>query len=404
MAKNKKKAENVRSPRWAAFVLTFASKIYLRLLYKVRVNRKALKEQKRGCFLIYNHYSNKDHYLTSLAVNYRRVNYVISGHFFFNKILSIALPLARAIKKEQFKPDLLAIRKMRKVIEQNGIVAIAPAGQISVDGTPIYISPAIVKLIRMCKADVLALKIQGSHLCFPKWRLGKRKCQIDMSFIKVITAEDLEKYTDDEIYQAVVDSIAVDEYADQKQLMRKVKGKDRINGLENLLIKCPACGAMFTHKVEKGIMSCSHCHNQVTMDEYGLLHGVSEKDVCFENEALWYEYQKGELTKEMSNPEFSYSAKVRMSNNLKNEKALEYVSDGVITLTKDRFYYESDGYIKEFNYDLLIQLPFSISPDNRVYFEVPDGEGTFSFRPIEERKEVIRFVQYIDIINSQREK
>ncbi len=404
MPKNKKKIKNVRAPRWTAFLLTFASKIYLKSFYKVKVNRKVLKEQKRGCFLIYNHYSNKDHYLTSLAVNYRRVNYVISGHFFFNKILSIALPLAKAIKKEQFKPDLLAIRKMRKVIEQNGIVAIAPAGQVSVDGTPIYISPAIVKLIKMCKADVLALRIQGSHLCFPKWRLGKRKCQITMSFDKVITAEDLEKYTDNEIYQAVVNSIAVDEYADQKQLMRKVKGKDRINGLENLLIKCPACGTMFSHKVEKGIMSCSHCHNQVIMDEYGLLHGVKKKDVCFENEALWYKYQKDELSKEMSNPQFSYSAKVRMSNNLKNEKVLEYVSDGVITLTKERFYYESDNYIKEFNYDLLIQLPFSISPNNRVYFEVPDSEGTFSFCPIEERQEVIRFVQYIDIINSQREK
>ena len=81
---------------------------------------------------------------------------------------------------------------------------------------------------------------------------------------------------------------------------------------------------------------------------------------------------------------------------------LEYISDGVITLTTNRFYYETEGYIKEFNYDLLIQLPFSISPTNRIYFEVPDSEGTFSFCPIEERKEVIRFVQYIDIINSKR--
>jgi hypothetical protein len=91
-----------------------------------------------------------------------------------------------------------------------------------------------------------------------------------------------------------------------------------------------------------------------------------------------------------------------MSNNLKNEKELEYVSDGIITLTSNRFYYESDNYVKEFNYDLLVQLPFSTSPIDRVYFEVPDSEGTFSFKPIEERKEVIRFVQYIDIINSKR--
>ena len=402
MAKNKKKIEKVRAPRWVGFVLTFVSKIYLGLFYKYKVDRKVLKEQKRGCFLIYNHYSNKDHYLMSAAVNYRRVNYVLSGHFFFNKLLAFVLNLAKAIKKEQFKPDLLAIRKMRKVIEQNGIVAIAPAGQVSVDGTPIYISPVIVKLIRMCKADILALKIQGSHLCFPKWRLGKRKCPINMTFIKVIAAEDIEIYTDEEIYQAVVKAIGVDEYADQIEMKRIVKGRNKINGLENLLIKCPACGTMYSHSVKKGVMTCSKCHNQVTMDKYGFLQAVSEKDVSYENEAAWYDYQKQEFEKEMADPNFSYSAKVRMSNNLKNEKELEYVNEGVITLTKNRFYYESDNYVKEFNYDLLIQLPFSISPENRVYFEVPDSEGTFSFYPIEERKEVIRFVQYIDIINSQR--
>ncbi|MBQ8293145.1 MAG: 1-acyl-sn-glycerol-3-phosphate acyltransferase [Bacilli bacterium] len=404
MAKNKKKKENVRAPRYMAFLLTFVSKIYLGLFYKVKIDRKALKEQKRGCFLIYNHYSNKDHYLSSAAVNYRRVNYVISGHFFFNKILAVGLPLARAIKKEQFKPDLMAIRKMRKVIEQNGIVAIAPAGQVSIDGAPIFISKAIVKLIRMCKADVLALRMQGSHLCFPKWRLGKRKCDMNLTFEKVLVAEELENYTDDEIYEKVVKSIGVNEYLDQLEMKRKIKGKNIISGLENVLIKCPKCGSYYTHIASKNTMSCTACGNTVIMDEYGFLKPKTNDDVCFEDETKWYDYQKAELEKELNNSEFSYSAKVRMSNNLAKEKVMEHVSDGVITLTNDRFYYESENYVKEFNYNMLIQLPFSISPDNRVYFEVPDSEGTFSFCPIDERKEVIRFVQYIDIINSKREK
>lgn len=402
MAKNKKK-EKIKEPRWAAFLFTFISKIYLALFYKVKINREVLKKQKRGCILIYNHYSNKDHYFMAAAINYRRINFVLSGHFFFNKVFAFILKLARSIKKEQFKPDLVAIRKIRKVIDQNGIVAIAPAGQVSIDGTPIYVSKAIVKLIRMCKADVIALQMRGTHLCLPKWRLGKRHCPINLEFVDVLKKEDIEKYSDADIYNAVVESIAINEYTDQKKMMRKIIGKNIMSGLENLLIKCPACGSMYSHVVNKNEMSCTKCGNSVVMDEYGLLHGASQKDVCFENEALWYKYQKNEFAKEMANPNFSYSCKVRMSNNLKNEKKLEYVSDGTITLTNERFYYESDEYLKEFNYDMLIQLPFSISPDNRIYFEVPDSEGTFSFCPIEERKEVIRFVQYIDIIHSKRE-
>lgn len=404
MTKKNKKNERVRAPRWVAFLLTLVSKIYLGLFYKVKVDRKVLKNQKRGCFLIYNHYSNKDHYLISTATNYRRVNFVISGHFFFNKFLAIALPLAKAIKKEQFKPDLMAIRKMRKVIEQNGIVAIAPAGQVSIDGAPIFISPAIVKLIRMCKSDVLALKMQGSHLCFPKWRLGKRKCKMNLTFVKVLKAENLEKYSDEEIYRLIVESIGVNEYTDQLTMKRKITGKNIMSGLENALIKCPKCSNYYTHQVERNMMKCTSCGNSVVMDEYGFLHPKGQEDVCFADETKWYDYQRAELEKELNNPDFIYSTKVKMSNNLVNEKSLDYVSDGVITLTNNRFYYQSENYVKEFNYNMLIQLPFSISPDNRVYFEVPDSEGTFSFCPIEERKEVIRFVQYIDIINSKREK
>lgn len=404
MTKNNKKKERVKEPILAAFLFSLISKIYLALFYKVKINREVLKKQKRGCILIYNHYSNKDHYFMAAAMHYRKVNFVLSGHFFFNKVFAFILNFARAIKKEQFKPDLVAIRKIRKVIDQNGIVAIAPAGQVSIDGTPIYISKAIVKLIRMCKADVIALQMRGTHLCLPKWRLGKRHCPINLEFVNVLKKEDLENYSDDEIYNAVVEAIAINEYDDQKTLMRKITGKNIMAGLENLLIKCPKCGKMYSHVVDNRTMSCTACGNSVVMDDFGLLHGKTSDDVCFENEALWYKYQKEEFAKELADPNFSYSCKVKMSNNLKNEKNLEYVSEGVLTLTNNRFYYESEDYLKEFNYELLIQLPFSISPEDRVYIEVPDSEGTFSFLPTEQRKDVIRFVQYVDVINSKKDK
>ncbi len=402
MAKDKKKKENVKEPGLAAFLFTFVSKIYLALFYKVKIKRDVLKKQKRGCILIYNHYSNKDHYFMAAAMNYRKVNFVLSGHFFFNKVFAFILNFARAIKKDQFKPDLVAIRKIRKVLDQNGIVAIAPAGQVSVTGTPIYISKVIVKLIRMCKADVIALQMRGTHLCLPKWRLAKRHCRINLDFVNVLKKEDIDVLTDDEIYEAVVKSISIDEYQDQLTMKRKITGSNIMAGLENLLLKCPKCGAMYSHEVVGRTMSCSKCGNSVEMDEYGFLQPKTSDDVCFDDEAKWYDYQKRELAKELEDPSFSYSCKVKMSNNLKNEKNLEYVNDGVITLTNSRFYYESGDYLKEFNYDLLVQLPFSIRPLDNVYFEVPDSEGTFSFLPIEERKEVIRFVQYIDIINSKR--
>lgn len=406
MSKVKKNKEKVRSSLFIMIIFSVVSKIYLSLFYKVKFDRKALKEQKRGCILIYTHYSDKDHYLVSAATNCRRINYVLSGRFFFNKFLTKVLNLAKSIKKDQFKPDLLAIRKIKKVLDQNGIIAIAPAGQISVNGAPIYISPAIVKLIRMCKSDVLALKMQGGHLSFPKWRLTKRKCQMNVTFSKVLNYEDIDSFTDDEIYNKVVESISVHEYEDQLTMKRIIKGKNIISGLENELIKCPKCGEYYTNVTENNMMKCTNCGNTVVMDKYGLLNPLTEKDVCFKNEVDWYEYQKQELKKELEDPNFKFSAKVKMTCNLAKADKMEYVGDGVLTLTKDRFYYEGkclgEDYLKEFNYNQLVQLPFSIAPLDKQYVEVPDSEGAFSFTPIEQKKVIIRFVQYIDIINENR--
>ena len=97
---------------------------------------------------------------------------------------------------------------------------------------------------------------------------------------------------------------------------------------------------------------------------------------------------------------------LKMTSNLAKVDKKEYVGDGVLTLTKDRFYYEGkflgEDYLKEFNYNQLVQLPFSIAPLNKQYVEVPDSEAVFSFTPIEQPKVITRFVQYIDIINENR--
>ena len=166
----KKKKERVLMPWWINIILTIAGKIMLFFKAGIKYNRKALKNHKEGFLLVYNHYSNQDHFFIKASLNFRRVSYVIASCFLFSKPLGTFLRMSKAISKEQFKPDLTAIRKIKKALDQKGIVAIAPTGQVSIDGKPSYMSPAIVKLVKMAKADVVALRTRGVHLTFPKWR------------------------------------------------------------------------------------------------------------------------------------------------------------------------------------------------------------------------------------------
>ena len=297
--KKKKKKERVLMPWWINILLTLAGKVFLFFKTGFKCNRKALKNHQNGFILVYNHYSNQDHFVIKAALNFRRVSYVIASCFLYSQPLGTCLKLCRAISKEQFKPDLVAIRKMKKVIDQKGIVAIAPTGQTTVDGNPSYMPSSIVKLVRLAKADVVALRTRGIYLAFPKWRMSKRRCKANAEFITICKKEDLPNLTDEEILRRIEETLYVSEYTDQLTLKRKIKCKTPTAGLENIFIRCPKCGKRHSYKTYKNMCECMECGNTVVMDQYGLLHQNSETDVTFKTVGEWYTWQKAKLGEEI---------------------------------------------------------------------------------------------------------
>ncbi len=404
MGKTKKTIrKKERSPRWANIILSFFAKLYLFLFCRVKYNRKAIRKQKEGFILVFNHYSNLDAFLIPAATNYRRINFVITGYFFFNPVIARLLDLDKAIKKDQFKPDMVAIRRIKKVLDENGVVAIAPTGQVSLTGKLSYVSDAIVKLVRLGKKDVIALRMQGSHLHKPKWGIAKRNCPMNLTFSRVIEQADIEKMSDEEIYDAIISSININEYADQQTLKRYIRGKNLTSGLENILITCPKCYEKYHIESEKHELYCTKCGNRVVMDRYGFMKPKTKSDVAIATEIEWYEWQENEIKKRYLNDNFYFESAVRLLRNARNERSLDDAGTGKLILTGDKLYYDGTCYgesiHKEFRYDKLIQLPFGVAPVDNAHFEIPDEEGVFMFKPVEERRIVIEWVQLVDVIN-----
>lgn len=403
--KNKKnKKQRIRPPFWATIAFCLISKFILFFKGRVKFNRKKLKPYKKDFILIYNHYSNYDHYLVSAGMNFRSPNFVLTNYYYYNKFLAKVLDLYRAIKKDQFKPDTLSIRKMKRAVEKKAIIAIAPTGQVSIDGTIGYLSEAVVKLIRLCGVDVIAQRSHGAHICWPKWRLASRKSKVYVDYEVVLTKDEIKELSDEEIYQRVRNSIAIDDYAEQEVKMNKIKSKSLTAGLENVFIRCPKCGAKYSYEANKHELVCNHCHNHIIMNKYGFLEGATSDDVTFKNEAEWIIWQKEVLKKEYFNtPNYKLSTKVNVKNNPHHERLLEDVGSGVINLTKDRLYYEGTNLGEdctiEFNYQTLVQLPFKL----QHHFEVPSDKTTFMYLPIDNQKVIFEWVQLIDIIRENRE-
>ena len=172
MKKNTNKIGKVKPNPLAWFIYVTGSKIYMSKRNKVIIDRTVFKNRnkKEGCIVLYNHSSNKDHFVTTLSFGFTRVAYVTTSHFYYSKKLSFVLKLARAIPKEQFKSDVSTIKKIKRALNKKVPVAIAPTGQITVHGDALYFDPSIVKLLKMCKVDVYAIRMHGNYYAYPKWR------------------------------------------------------------------------------------------------------------------------------------------------------------------------------------------------------------------------------------------
>ena len=139
------------------------------------------------------------------------------------------------------------------------------------------------------------------------------------------------------------------------------------------------------------------------MDEYGFLRPVGDDCIMFENEAEWYKYQKELPKKEIKENKLHIEGDFLLKRNINDEWTLEDVGTGKLVLTNNSFYYDGtilDKHVlKKFNLEQLIQIPFDVA----VRLTVPDDEGTFQFRPLNNPKQIMEYVQAIDAMRELRQ-
>ena len=399
-----KKQKSEKPNRIASIVLFLASKVYLFFLgIKVKYNRTVLKEHKDGFILISNHYSSADQFLIGASVKARKINFVVSSHFFNNKKTSWALKLIKAIKKEQFINDITAIRKMKRVIDEDGIVYLAPTGQVSLMGANNFVPKGIVKLVRLCKGSVVAMRSTGGHLCLPKWGTSKRRYPVNVEFIDVINKEEIKLLSDDEIYNRIVNAIEVNEYLEQEKVMIPIKGKALVEGLEGALYICPKCGKKYHMESSGNELTCNLCGNKVIMNKYGFLEGKTLEDRFFKYPYEWYLFQKKLIREEIKNNNVYVEFNVSMNLHNHEKHNMEEVGTGKLVLTNTEFYYEGtkhgEAYRKDFALEHLSQTPFS--PHRHI--EVPTQDEFFQFVPVDKNVKPIFWSSVIEVMNDIKE-
>lgn len=253
--------------------------------YHVKVDRFE-GQGNRQYLVLFNHTTAYDQFFVGLAfkgpVYYMATEDIFSMGWVSSLIRYLVAPIP--IRKQT--TDIAAIRSCVKVAKEGGTIALAPEGNRSFSGRTEYINPSIVSLIRMLKLPVALLRIEGGYGTQPRWAGNIRKGKMKAYVSQVIDPETWQELSNDELYNRIVEGLAVRENC----LSGEFSSKAPAEFLDRAIYTCPDCGLSIFHS-QGDILRCTKCGKETRYLPTKELQGVNW-DCPFRFVADWYDYQQ----------------------------------------------------------------------------------------------------------------
>ena len=357
----------------------FCAGIASRVVFRRKFVRNELKGKKGPAVLIANHSAMLD-FLNAFGVTKTPMNFVVSNSFYSTlpKAVRKMIDKVEAIPKQQFQTSISDMHKMKGVIDTGGILVIYPAGLMCEDGRSTPIPAATYRFLQWLGVDVYVLRSYGSYFCMPKWAKKRRPGRTLLDVYKLIDKETLLKTPPNEFKALAEEAIAFDAYRDQEKLLIKYKKNHIVEGLENVLYKCPNCKSEFTISAKNDIISCSACGYTERCDKHGFLHIRGDVGEEIRYVSSWSEMIYRELHESIKGDELtSLSASVSV-HKLNHEKhAFLPLAEATVTVGLEELTLIGD--------ELEIRLPSASFPSlpfkPGVYLEIQDGDDIYRCYP-----------------------
>lgn len=267
-----------------------------------------------------------------VPLDIKKVPFIVAQHNLFTKqpLKFILEEIAHAIPKSKGASDLRTARELIGAVKRGYPVCIFPEGNTTFNGETNYIEPSTMKLIRKLGVDVVTCKIQGGYLSKPRWATSKRKNRkIKMTYKVVVSKEDVSSMSIDEINDIVVKELYNNDYEYQREVMVKHPGKNKAEGLENVLYICSECESIGTLETHQDEITCSSCKKTGVVNDYGFIEGLR-----FDNTVDWDNWQR-QFNFKLSSIELTSPMKIYEVNDLNLSR--EYLGEGKIVCIDRQF-------------------------------------------------------------------
>lgn len=397
MSKKKKPQKIGKPAAWLYHPAFFFISLYYRLRYRVHIYNSELKNMPNGgCVVLATHTSNKDHFLTAMALYPRRVTFVMSEHFFANKLLRPILKIMNAIPKKMFCPDTRSVLSMIRAIREGNTLLLFPEGRLTCNGVSCPITPGTAELIHNLGVPVYTITAEGAGKTFPKWAKKPRIGRIDVHLSKLFDGPELKEMLLDDIDRKITDAISHIAWESLPDV--KFRSKAPAEGLDGILWKCPECGAEHTLICKKDTVICSKCSLKAEVDAHGQIKGAP----CgIKTVADWFEHNANTL--DLSAPLTSDCTVGVTDGDPKKDGVMRRdVGSGKMTLSADGFTFDGEINGEETHIALLGKdcpgaLPISVGDHFDVYYG-----GKLHFFTPSNPLDTVKFVAFKDKLNEYK--
>lgn len=300
--------------------------------HKTKIERIGLEGLKPPYVLLGNHNAFFDMSVSAAVTKPYVANYIVAIDGYLGR--EWLLRWVGCICKRKFTFDMTMVKHLKTVIKNKGIVAIYPEARYSLCGTQAPLPESLGKLCKMLNVPVVSVICHGHHINHPFWNTrherGVKPTEATAKLL--ISQEDVEGLSAEDINKRISDEFVYDDFAWQKEKKIKVDCKDRAVGLEKILYQCPHCNKEYEMSSDGIQLKCNACEKRWTMTEYGEL-SANEGETEFSHIPDWYEWERENVKKEVIDGTYSSGILPVTVESLPNAK--KYIKLGKGTMVHD---------------------------------------------------------------------
>ena len=302
-----------------------------------KITKIGMEQVKPPYLLLCNHNAFYDFTVATVAVFPHQPFYVVAIDGFIG--LEWLMRRVGCIGKRKFTNDVGLIRHLQTVTDRGKIAAVYPEARYSLCGTKAVLPPSLGKLVKYLNVPVVTLMTSGHHINSPFWDQRSRGVRTRAVMTQVLTQQQAEEMTFDQINDILNDAFEYDDFAWQRENKIRVRYKNRARGLHKVLYQCPSCKTEYKMDSGGAQLWCNHCGKRWTMSEYGELQ-ATEGETHFSHIPDWYEWERLQVRAEVEAGVYSFTKKADLRL-LPNSRGL--VEYGETTLIHDMDGFRLEG-------------------------------------------------------------